>query len=85
MLDLRLAYRGIGGNLLGGAAACNCPASLAFQLRNDFFLANYGKVQKKSNPLFFLGKLKDPHTIARCLLVLSNVVHFSLYSNLLLV
>jgi hypothetical protein len=54
------------------------PSSLVKNQQGDeLFLANYSEVQKKSNPCFFWGKLKDPHTTARCLIALSNVVQSS--------
>ncbi len=54
------------------------PSSLVKnQLGDELFLANYSEVQKKVNPCFFWGKLKDPHTTARCLIALSNVVQSS--------
>ncbi|MCU0385010.1 MAG: DUF6493 family protein [Flavihumibacter sp.] len=54
------------------------PSSLVKGLQGDeLFLANYSEVQKKTNPCFFWGRLKDPHTTARCLIALSNVVQSS--------
>jgi hypothetical protein len=54
------------------------PSSLVKNQQGDeLFLANYSEVQKKVNPCFFWGKLKDPHTTARCLIALSNVVQSS--------
>lgn len=61
--------------------AYSTPSSLVKgQLGDELFLANYSEVQKKVNPCFFWGRLKDPHTTARCLIALSNVVqsNFSL-------
>lgn len=54
------------------------PSSLLKGQQGDqLFLSNYSEVQKKTNPCFFLGRLKDPHTTARCLIALSNVVQSS--------
>jgi hypothetical protein len=54
------------------------PSSLVKNQKGDeLFLANYSEVQKKVNPCFFWGNLKDPHTTARCLIALSNVVQSS--------
>lgn len=54
------------------------PSSLLKGQQGDqLFLSNYSEVQKKTNPCFFWGRLKDPHTTARCLIALSNVVQSS--------
>jgi hypothetical protein len=56
----------------------NTPSSLLKGQQGDqLFLSNYSEVQKKTNPCFFWGRLKDPHTTARCLIALSNVVQSS--------
>ncbi|GAB2657870.1 SWIM zinc finger domain-containing protein [Flavihumibacter cheonanensis] len=56
----------------------NTPSSLLKDQQGDqLFLSNYSEVQKKTNPCFFWGRLKDPHTTARCLIALSNVVQSS--------
>jgi hypothetical protein len=41
------------------------------------FLAKYSEIEKKDAPCFFWGRLTDPHTTARCLITLSNVVKSS--------
>lgn len=54
------------------------PSSLLKGQQGDqLFLSNYSEVQKKTSPCFFWGRLKDPHTTARCLIALSNVVQSS--------
>lgn len=45
--------------------------------QDELFLAKYSEVQKKEAPCFFWGRLSDPHTTARCLITLSNVVQSS--------
>jgi hypothetical protein len=44
---------------------------------DELFLAKYSEVQKKNVSCFFLGRLTEPYTTARCLLALSNVVQSS--------
>ncbi|MGB4772805.1 MAG: hypothetical protein WBP58_15175 [Chitinophagaceae bacterium] len=49
--------------------AYSTPSSLVKgQQGDELFLANYSEVQKKVNPCFFWGRLKDPHTTARCIM-----------------
>ncbi|WP_207534782.1 SWIM zinc finger family protein [Desertivirga arenae] len=41
------------------------------------FLSNYSEIQKKDNPCFFFGNLRDPYITAQALITLSNVVQSS--------
>lgn len=42
------------------------------------FLSQYSEIQKSTDvPCFFLGRVKEPFTMARCLVALSNVVKSS--------
>lgn len=50
------------------------PSSLA---NDELFLSRYSEVEKTEAPCFFTGRLKDPFTVARCLVTLSNVVQAS--------
>jgi hypothetical protein len=45
--------------------------------QSDLFLAKYSEIEKTDQPCFFWGRMNDPHTLARCLVTLSNVVKSS--------
>ncbi len=45
--------------------------------QDELFLSQYSEIQKKEAACFFWGKLTDPHTTARCLITLSNIVQSS--------
>ena len=56
----------------------NFPSSLIKNAEQDeLFLSQYSEIQKKDSSCFFWGKLTDPHTTARCLITLSNIVQSS--------